>query len=386
MYGINSRKRRIALKKVQNTRLFLDNNFVTYDDVTFPLSQFFKNSFVNSDRYIAEIQNRVKSIYNYATGRNLVNVFVTLTLPSEYHPKKTSKNGKLYNNPKYNPEFNPRIGSKQLSKYMQKIVNSWIYRKIPKEDRCYFRVVEPHKDGTPHIHVSFFIPDEFVEDFVKTVSRLFPAPQSSIEKNIQNPVAYLMKYILKTLDDLRFGGDISDLTLWYIFHGICRIYTSRTLISLDVYRVLGGKYSLNELSIMYKEKRLTVYTCPLTNKVISIFDDFGQIWQKKRHRTDYNQSSSGHFCIRKKTNSIPLIIDGHEFELRGDKIFDLENSVFVPSRAKDLQLYEYYLNLDIENEDLDLKHFALVQNECILRGLVDGEIQSVDNFNTNIGA
>ncbi|MDD3323704.1 MAG: replication endonuclease [Sulfurospirillaceae bacterium] len=386
MYGINSRKRRIALKKVQNTRLFLDNNFVTFDDVTFPLSQFFKNSFVNADRYIAEIQNRVKSIYNYATGRNLVNVFVTLTLPSEYHPKKTSKNGKLYHNPKYNPDFTPRVGSAQLSKYMRQITNSWIYRKIPKDDRCYFRVVEPHKDGTPHIHASFFIPAEFVDDFVKTVSRLFPAPQSSIEKNVNNPVAYLMKYILKTLDDLRFGGDISDLTLWYIFHGICRIYTSRTLISLDVYRVLGGKYSLNELSIMYKEKRLTVYTDPFTNKVISIFDDFGQIWQKKRHRIDYNQSSLGHFCIRKKTNPIPLIIDGYEYEIRGDKIVDLENSVFVPSRAKDLQLYEYYLNLDIENKDLDLKHFALVQNECSLRGLVDCEIQSVDNFNTNIGA
>ena len=74
-----------------------------------------------------------------------------------------------------------------------------------------------------------------------------------------------MKYILKTLDDLRADNQkITDLTLWYILHGICRIYTSRTLISLDVYRVLGGRYSLNELSVMYKDKEISILLCPET--------------------------------------------------------------------------------------------------------------------------
>ncbi len=50
----------------------------------------------------------------------------------------------------------------------------------------------------------------------------------------------------------------------------------------------------------------------------------------------------------------------------------------------DIELINYYKSLDIET--VDLVHFGITQNECIKRGLIDGEIQSLNDFNTSIGA
>jgi len=58
---------------------------------------------------------------------------------------------------------------------------------------------------------------ENVEKFVEMIERKFPQPQSQIELNVNDPVSCLMKYVLKTLDDMRYGEDaISELSLWYI--------------------------------------------------------------------------------------------------------------------------------------------------------------------------
>lgn len=391
MYGFTYETRGIALKKIRDTKFYLDNNFVKFGDITYPFSHFFKNSFVNPQRYIAEIQNRAWSIYHYARSKDLVNVFATLTLPSEYHPKKLGTHGKLkgklINNPKYNPDLTPKKGTKELSRYMRKLTNSKVWRSISKDYRCYFRVTEPHKDGTPHLHISFFIPRDKVEDFIISFEKRFPSPLGEIEANINNPVAYLMKYVLKTFDDLRYGEDkITDLTLWYIYHGICRIYTSRTLISLDIYRLLGGNYTLNELTYMYKDKRLTVYIDPMTKRPIQIFDEFGQIWNKIRP-VDVNYNRMRQELkpkLRDKTISYPLFVGSNEYLYRNGNIIDCRDMPFVPAKAKDLQLLEHYLNLDIETDNLH--HFGLCQNECISRGLIGGEIHLLNDFNTNIGA
>lgn len=383
---MNSITRQRTKEKIRNTRYYLDNHFVKFGNEEMPYSHFFKNSFVNSDRYIAEIQNRVWSIYNYARSRDLVNVFCTISAPSEHHPLRQIFNngkatGKVAKNKNYNKENTPKVTAKFLTKQFSKILKDRMWNNIPKADRCYFRVIEPHKDGTPHLHISIFIPKDKVDLFVKLFTRLFPEPMGKIEVNINNPVAYLMKYVLKTLDDLRFDNDnISDLTLWYVYHGICRIYTSRTLISLDVYRVLGGRFSLNELTIMYKEKRLTVYVDPLTNKPSQIFDDYGNIWTKKLP-IDINfnhMRQEAKPCLRQKKVSYPVTYDGTQYQYSYGQLYNLENLPKIPSRMNNYALFEYFKTLDIEN--VNFQHFGLVQNECVRRGLIDGEIAPLDSF------
>lgn len=415
MFGITSKSRKRAIQKVDNTRLFLDNNFIEIGGNTFAYSDFFKNSYINANRYIAEINNRVNSLFNYAQARGLKNVFLTLTLPSEYHRLKTLKNGKIVTNKKYggrkilftckhpitnkkikfiNPKENrekyyPRNACKELSKMFKKILDDRSYKDINKDNRVYFRVTEPHKDGCPHLHISIFIPQNNVSRFVEAVKRKFPAPACDVEIDVKNPVAYLMKYILKTLDDLRADNDkITDLTLWYILHGICRIYTSRTLISLDVYRVLGGRYTLNELSVMYKDKEISILLDPETNKPMEIFNEYGSIWSRKKtaNNVTYDKRKPISRTLERNKQELPTKIskgftDYHYYAF-DDELVELP---IVPANMKDYELTNYYQSLDVEEVE-SLVHFGITQNEMIKRGLIDGKIQSLNNFNTEIGA
>ncbi len=413
MFGITSKSRKLALNKVDNVRLFMDNNFIEIGGKTFAYSQFCKNSFINSNRYIAEINNRVNSLFNYAQVRDLKNVFGTLTLPTEFHRLKTLKSGKKVTNKKYggrkilfickhpitkkkikfdNPEENrekhyPKQAVKVLTKMFEKIRHLRSYRDISKDYRVYFRVTEPHKDGCPHLHISIFIPDGNVSKFVNDVKELYPAPACKIETDVKNPVAYLMKYILKTLDDLRADNQkITDLTLWYILHGICRIYTSRTLISLDVYRVLGGRYSLNELSVMYKDKEISILLCSETNKPMEIFNEYGSIWSRKKsvNNVTYDKRKLISKTLERNKLEVPIKIhkdnrDYHYYRYE-DELIELP---IVPAYMKDYELANYYNSLDTEEVE-SLIHFGITQNECIKRGLIDGKIQSLNGFNTNI--
>ena len=413
MFGFTSKSRKLAFNKVDNTRLFLDNNFVEIGGKTFAYSQFFKNSFVNADRYIAEINNRVNSLFNYAQAKDLKNVFCTLTLPSEYHRLKTLSNGKVVTNKKYgarkilftckhpitkkkikftNPKENrekyyPNQAVKVLTKMFEKIRHLRAYRNIEKDFRVYFRVTEPHKDGCPHLHISIFIPENNVSKFVNDVKELYPSPACEVETDVRNPVAYLMKYILKTLDDLRADNQkITDLTLWYILHGICRIYTSRTLISLDVYRVLGGRYSLNELSIMYKDKEISVLLDPLTNKPMEIFNEYGLIWSRKKsvNNVNYDKRKPISKTLERNKHEQPIKITKDCKDYLYYKVDDeLIEIPTVPAHMKDYELVDYYQSLDVEEVD-SLVHFGITQNECIKRGLIDGKIQSLNSFNTDI--
>lgn len=393
MYGINPQIRKITQQKMRDTKFYMDNNFVKFGDEVMPYSHFFKNAFINPHRYIAEIQNRVWSIYNYAQGKDLVPLFFTLSAPSEHHPKrkifkKGKFTGKVVRNYNYNLENTPKKTAKYLSACMRKITNDRTWRKIPKSHRCYFRVFEPHHDGTPHVHVMFFVPKENLFQLTCKIHDLFPAPQGELVVNVESPVHYLMKYVYKTLDDLRYGEDnISDLTLWYIYHGICRIYTSRTLISLDVYRVLGGRFSLNELTLMYKEKRLTIYVDPFSNKPTQIFDEFGQIWNKKIP-IDINFNHMRHEAKPKllpKKQTFTVIYEDTEYLYKNGKLYDVDQIPIIPSKMKDYQLFDYFLTQDPETCD-NYIHYGITQNECIKRGLIQGEIQSLNCFNTNFNA
>ncbi len=374
-------KREYSKVKMKGQRNYMKTNGFEKNGQFIPYDAFFKNSFINADRYIAEIQNRAWSLYGYAKGRNLVNVFVTLTLPTEYHKTRgIYRNGKRIKTIKNksfidDDEHSPKAGSRELSKMLGKIWKDRVWSSIDKDDRVYFRVTEPHKNGTPHVHASIFIPADKVDDFVAMIERKFPAPQSKIETKINNPVNYLMKYVLKTLDDLRGNEDnISDLTLWYIYHGINRFYTSRTLVSLDIHRVLGGRYTLLELTKMYHDRELTVLIDPQTKKIMTVYDNNLEVYSASPINVDYESMKLSPKKMMKKIvrkNNIYTTPSVHD-----DKIV-------TPAYMKDYELYNYFKGLDVDDEDLSLLHFGITQNEVIKRGLMDEQIdiQSLNDFN-----
>jgi len=224
IYGMSEKALKQAKYKVRANKAYLKSHGIEIDSQIIPFARFTCNSYINQDRYIAELQHRAWSIHDYAKERDLVNVFITLTLPSVYHPTKSKKNGHYVFNKNYggrrylgivkcpltgkkikilNPYENrkkyfPREASKQLSKMFKKILDSRLIKSIPSKDRCYFRVTEPHKSGTPHLHISFFVPAENAIELESLVTRLFPAPAAKVEMGVKKPVSYLMKYVLFT--------------------------------------------------------------------------------------------------------------------------------------------------------------------------------------------
>ncbi len=412
-YGLTDYQIESAKNKLQFNTEYMKSNGIQLDNKFVPYADFVANSYINSDRYVAELQHRAWSIYEYAQERKLKNIFFTLTLPSKWHAKKTFKN-KLVNNPKFAgrkyictinkikfinahvvqkvpyieseldfsqtvDKYTPRNASKELTKMLSKLLKDRSYTDIDKSDKCFFRVTEPHKDGTPHLHISLFVLEKYVERIVKALNRFYPAPMGDIETNVKSPVKYLMKYVLKTLDDLREeGSSTTNLTLWYLYHGISRFYTSRTFISLEIYRKLNGMYTLRDLTASYNDELISVQIDPETKEIKHIEDEHGIIytakpinWFEKLFQADYDDADLNKFeplPEPKEAKPIDIIIDGEEFVYYKGTVSKYNKK---PYQMNDFELYQYFQSLDIDT--VDDKHYIYTRNLLIERGYVVGE-------------
>jgi len=425
-YGLSEQDIEKAKYKIKSNKAFMRDHGIMLDDKIIPFSDFVSNSYINSDRYIAELQHRAWSVYEYAQKRDLKNIFFTLTLPSKWHKQKTYK-GHLVTNKKFGgryvitnikhpltgaklkllniqenmDKYNPRNASKELSRLLKRFFDDRSYKKIDRENRIYFRVTEPHKSGTPHLHISLFVPEDSVESIVKSINRLYPAPQSKIELEVNHPVKYLLKYVLKTLDDLRDDvNKITALSLWYVFHGISRFYTSRTFVSLEIYRKLKGEYSLNDLTESYDNEELNVYMNTQTGDIHSIENQFGTLYIHKpvlgsfsnhQWREDMENEDNTYF----EYEFDPIIIKEKKpcidyYEAKDGKRYIINNGLLTeikkqPYQMNHIELYQYFNNLDIDT--VDDKHYIYTRNLLIDRGLIVGErlkLTSIEDLQSEI--
>lgn len=384
MYGLTKEDRKAVLAKLKKQQDYLYDNFIDTGVSKIPYADFFQNAWHNSNRYIAELNHRVWSLNEYANDKGLKCIFAVLSLPPEYHSKRQIKlkNGKtrLVRNDSYiNDDAHSVVaGSKILGNAVRSILNSKVFRAIPKDDRCYVTTREAHKDGTCHLNFMCFVPADYVDNCVKAIEHRFVDEKSYCRVAIDNPTAYIMKYIFKTLDDLRKSkgdlNDLSDLTLWYIHHKIPRVTMSRTFISLDVYRCLKGQYNLHKMTTMYNNGRLEVL---LDNdgKILQISNDYGDLYMRRRSfiRKDFLHQEKPCLKVHQKNLSVEIY----------DVLGNLLNPPIVP--VPDLKSYEllsYYYKLNPEK--CNLQHFGLVQNECIKRGLINGQIQLLNDFSTDL--
>ena len=182
--------------------LFYNRIGYLYYKVTYTLKQAYAREY----SYIVSVCDYINK---QAIAEGYIPVFVTLTLPSRFHPT-TTKNGKRTFNPNF--EFS-------LDEYIKKGYEALYYafRVIMKNltrgnkqkgiKLPYFRVVEMHKDFTPHFHIVFFIPrDEYVEKMTylyTTIAELiaedFLGEQYKVEEleDITKGAGYVQKYLRK---------------------------------------------------------------------------------------------------------------------------------------------------------------------------------------------
>jgi len=132
-------------------------------------------------------------------------------------------------------------------------------KELSKNQRIFFRVNEPHKDGTSHTHILLFIPKNRIQRIKTAFNRLF----DNKANDIQNAKAYVMKYINKTLP-LSKKENLTKkeryLNAWYSKHRINRFNSSRTLAPINLYRLLYKRFSLYELTNLVDKNILQIYT------------------------------------------------------------------------------------------------------------------------------
>jgi hypothetical protein len=278
-YGLSLADFAQVKEKLKFQKTFLTYSFLKdrLNQKYIPLSELIISANHAPERYYAEIQNRVNTLETIAKERNLKPLFMTLTLPSEYHKHKITKSGKLVKNLKYNG-VNPRESVKLLTKMFAKLRQDRSLKELKKEERIYFRVNEPHKDGTPHTHILMFIPSDRIEKVKTAYKRLFDTKANDIQvvtNDIKNSVAYVMKYVNKVLPlSQKKNLSIKEeyLNAWYSKHRIVRFNASKTLAPLEMYRLLHKQFSMFALTKLINDKVLTIYTTIDSNKIMEIFD------------------------------------------------------------------------------------------------------------------
>lgn len=276
-YGLTQGDYELVENKKRKQNEFLCLNYL-YDKISgtkIYLHDLVVSANHNSDRYHALIQNRINSLTSEAKEKNLKPIFMTLTLPSEYHRFRVNKiTKKLELNPKYN-DVTPREAVKRLTKMFAKLRQDRSLKELSKDERIYFRVNEPHKSGTPHTHILMFIPKDRIKRVVNAFKRLFNNRANDIKTKLRNAASYVMKYINKTLPlskKEKLSNKEKYLNTWYSKHRIIRFNSSRTLAPLKIYRLVYEKFSLIELTKLVKKKALKIFETinQKTNKIMEI--------------------------------------------------------------------------------------------------------------------
>lgn len=230
----------------------------------------------NPQRYYAEIQNRIDTLQREAENAKLTPVFLTITLPSEFHTmkQKSPNDTTIVKNPKYNG-VEPREATKILTKMWAKLRQDRSLKELSKNQRMYYRVNEPHKDGTPHAHILLFIPASKIEKIEKAFNRLYFSKSNKFVKDIQNAKNYIMKYINKTLPKSKehITQDDEYLNGWYVKNRINRFCSSRSTAPIYLHRLLHHRFTLYALTQIKKGNSLKVLVTLNSEKIMEIWDD-----------------------------------------------------------------------------------------------------------------
>ena len=160
---------------------------------------------------------KLLSLDNYLNEDLFVKVFATLTLPSEYHPFKSirNKDGRMYVQENPNFEFETiedsiKLGYQKLNKIFQVF-----YKRVKnhtKQDLYYIKAVEVHDTLIPHIHFVLFFKQKHyskIENLFDKVTNFYNLNQkefepSSMKTDLCSASRYLIKYIIKDIDDSLF--------------------------------------------------------------------------------------------------------------------------------------------------------------------------------------
>ena len=219
-------------------------------------------------------EQRTLTIQELARRNEFCSVFITLTLPSMFHPFKSisTPKGRLYVEENKDFAFNSikeavSCGYKELNNIYQtfyKRVKNYV-----KDDLYYVKAIENHQTTIPHLHLVLYFPLEkfdFVKAVFKRVVEHFELnridfEEVSFKENINYASKYLLKYIIK---DLNNSNDILKARIidgWKRYHRIRVLTTSLLPLNVMVYKKIYKSVSFvekNKINFKIDDKIITL--------------------------------------------------------------------------------------------------------------------------------
>ncbi|MCT7565272.1 replication endonuclease [Aliarcobacter butzleri] len=195
--------------------------------------------------YVKTIEQKVNALVSLAVAQDLIPIFITLTVPSEFHPYKTLKNQVIVINKKY--KF-VKLDDAIVEAYEElKTIYRTFYKRLKNcsKNIYYIKITEPHKSLIPHMHILLFIEKDqqlntknlFLKIYKEYKLQRIDYDESILNDNLNNAVAYIMKYVLKTLNsDNEFFKRWLDG--WRKKYKIRTCEMSNLPISVEVYKKL----------------------------------------------------------------------------------------------------------------------------------------------------
>lgn len=204
-------------------------------------------------------EQRALTIQELAKRKEFCSVFITLTLPSHFHPFRSisTPKGRLY--VEENKDFAFSSIKEAVSCGYQELNNIYqtFYKRVKnytKDDLYYVKAIENHQTTIPHLHLVLYFPLEkfdFVKGVFKRVVEFFKLDridfeEVSFKENINYASKYLLKYIIK---DLNNSSDILKARIldgWRRYHKIRVLTTSQLPLNVMVYKKIYKSVSFTK--------------------------------------------------------------------------------------------------------------------------------------------
>lgn len=366
-----------------------------------------------SERYYAQLVNKVNTLQQAMTNLNLMPVFLTITLDgwlhdfyngdySRYHDDLLSK---LPENDKYGYLATKAFNHQAFDVHDLYMVLRWqwdkfcstrTFRKMRKETKIgYLFAVEPHVSGVPHAHVLLYLPFEYLYSLQFEFEKVFSAKRNITQDDDQltpeqilngetngfqwtlsNPVGYVLKYVTKSFMDIKNQTQIDELQAWYIKHRIVRFTTSHTLIPQWVYNKVYplendwlylSDLNLNAMCTWSAEDDYFIFEDEKSGKTLQYEKGLYQYFQNGVLAHEFGEFKEKEIIKSSRVDYKPILRSNREVSYNYKK---------SPLNFGDWELLSYYnaLNIDVCGRS----HYVLIQNECIKRDLVKGQIQSLN--------
>jgi hypothetical protein len=334
---IKQRYYNLSLHKERKQQNFLNRlNVVNKSGEFLDLQYSFESQYKS---YSKSIEGKVYAIEYLAKEKGLVPIFITLTLPSAYHPFRSIsyKGERLL--VQENPDFKFNSIEESISTGYQELQHIYrvFYKRVKNDvkDMMYIKVFEAHKTLIPHLHCLLFVKrsdtkiirekfDNIVVEFeLEQIDlSLDSSEDERFKTNVKRASKYMMKYITK---DLSKGSDMFEsrvLDGWKKSNKIRMITMSQLSLSLSEYRTIYhniDKEIKEELLSKAKKQDISLYTYILKNmfNLKAIYENDVKVKSTVRGRVDrdikmfvsYNRRRNKSGGYSYSTKSLILIIN-----------------------------------------------------------------------------